>query len=82
MIEKYASEQARSEHLQGAALGLGIGRTARHARPHRSRVEPHRRQSSPRRDLTIYIAACPSGLWVIDFTTGDLLHLAFASAVK
>lgn len=39
MIEKYAKEQARSEHLQGAALGLDI-RTARHARPHRSRVEP------------------------------------------
>jgi DNA-binding beta-propeller fold protein YncE len=23
-----------------------------------------------------YIAAAPSGLWVVDFTTGDLLHLA------
>ena len=30
----------------------------------------------------IYIAPAPSGLWVADFTTGDLLHLAFASAVK
>ena len=30
----------------------------------------------------IYIAPGPSGLWVVDFTTGDLLHLAFASAVR
>jgi DNA-binding beta-propeller fold protein YncE len=30
----------------------------------------------------IYIAAGPSGLWVADYTTGDLLHLAVASDVK
>jgi DNA-binding beta-propeller fold protein YncE len=29
-----------------------------------------------------YIAAGPSGLWVADFTTGDLLHLATARAAK
>ncbi len=29
-----------------------------------------------------YIATGPSGLWLADFTTGELLHLAFASAVK
>jgi streptogramin lyase len=29
-----------------------------------------------------YITAAPNGLWVVDFTTGDLLHLAPASAVK
>jgi streptogramin lyase len=30
----------------------------------------------------IYIASGPSGLWVVDFATGDLLHLAIASAAK
>lgn len=30
----------------------------------------------------IYITAAPSGLWVVDFTAGDLLHLAPTSAVK
>jgi streptogramin lyase len=30
----------------------------------------------------IYITAAPSGLWVVDFTARDLLHLAPASAVK
>jgi DNA-binding beta-propeller fold protein YncE len=30
----------------------------------------------------IYIAPGPSGLWVVDFTTGDLLHLAIAPAAK
>jgi streptogramin lyase len=30
----------------------------------------------------IYITSAPSGLWVVDFTAGDLLHLAPASAVK
>jgi streptogramin lyase len=30
----------------------------------------------------IYVTAAPSGLWVVDFTAGDLLHLAPASAVK
>jgi DNA-binding beta-propeller fold protein YncE len=30
----------------------------------------------------IYIAAGPSGLWVVDFTAGDLLHLAIASAAR
>jgi streptogramin lyase len=29
-----------------------------------------------------YITAAPSGLWVVDFTPGDLLHLAPTSAVK
>jgi DNA-binding beta-propeller fold protein YncE len=29
-----------------------------------------------------YIAAGPSGLWVADFTTGELLHLTLASAAK
>jgi streptogramin lyase len=29
-----------------------------------------------------YITAAPSGLWVVDFSAGDLLHLAPASAVK
>jgi streptogramin lyase len=39
-------------------------------------------KAAPAGTSPIYIAAGPSGLWVIDFTTGDLLHLAFASAVK
>jgi streptogramin lyase len=30
----------------------------------------------------IYIAGGPSGLWVTDSTTGDLLHFAVAPAVK
>jgi len=30
----------------------------------------------------IYITAAPSGLWVVDFTAGDLLHLAPTTAVK
>jgi streptogramin lyase len=30
----------------------------------------------------IYITAAPNGLWVVDFTARDLLHLAPASAVK
>ena len=30
----------------------------------------------------IYITSAPNGLWVVDFTAGDLLHLAPASAVK
>jgi DNA-binding beta-propeller fold protein YncE len=30
----------------------------------------------------IYITAAPSGLWVVDFTAGDLLHLAPTSAAK
>ena len=30
----------------------------------------------------IYITAAPSGLWVVDFTARDLLHLAPASGVK
>jgi streptogramin lyase len=30
----------------------------------------------------IYITTAPSGLWVVDFTAGDLLHLAPVSAVK
>ena len=34
----------------------------------------------PARTSPIYIAPGPTGLWVVDFTTGDLLHLAFASA--
>ena len=29
-----------------------------------------------------YIAAGPSGLWVADFTTGELLHLTLASAAR
>jgi len=39
-------------------------------------------KAAPAGTSPIYIAPGPSGLWVIDFTTGDLLHLAIASAVK
>lgn len=30
----------------------------------------------------IYITSAPNGLWVVDFTAGDLLHLSPASAAK
>jgi DNA-binding beta-propeller fold protein YncE len=30
----------------------------------------------------IYIAADPRGLWVVDFTAGELLHLAPAAAAR
>lgn len=33
-------------------------------------------KAAPAGTSPIYIAASPSGLWVVDFTTGDLLHLA------
>jgi DNA-binding beta-propeller fold protein YncE len=39
-------------------------------------------KAAPAGTSPTYIAATRSGLWVVDFTTGDLLHLAFASAVK
>jgi len=39
-------------------------------------------KAAPAGTSPIYIAPGPSGLWVADFTTGDLLHLAFSLAVK
>jgi DNA-binding beta-propeller fold protein YncE len=36
-------------------------------------------KAAPAGTSPIYIAASPTGLWVVDFTTGDLLHLALRS---
>ena len=44
------AEERRTCHLLGR-LGLGIGRTARHAHPCRPRVEPDHRRGDPGRDI-------------------------------
>lgn len=51
-----------------------------------NRVDPASNQITgtavPAGTSPIYITAAPNGLWVVDFTARDLLHLAPASAVK
>jgi streptogramin lyase len=48
------------------------------------RVDPASNQitgtATPAGTSPTYITAAPSGLWVVDFTAGDLLHLAHASS--
>jgi hypothetical protein len=58
-------------------------------RPHDRRRGSHRLVSNriagtavPAGTSPTYITAAPNGLWVVDFTAGDLLHLAPASTVK